>query len=113
MDKNICKNFLILVVYLSFFKNNGHHIMAAPTDGFTPVNLVRPNNFQLLKPYDQPAQNRYSGTTLSPSYYEKFSVYSTDQPFMQGSPTKPRTEMGILVLIYFFSFRPHMNNLLD
>ncbi|GMN66168.1 hypothetical protein TIFTF001_035231 [Ficus carica] len=42
-------------------------IMAAPTDGFTAVNLVRPNNFQLHKPYDQPAQNRYSGATLSPS----------------------------------------------
>ncbi|XP_024029412.1 citrate-binding protein [Morus notabilis] len=87
-----CKNFLVQLV-LSFLNGQDNLcVLALPTDGFTRVNLS-PSNFQLHKPWDQPTGNRYS--LVDEGSVEKFWVYRTDQPFKQGSPTKPRTEMRI------------------
>ncbi|EXC19877.1 hypothetical protein L484_017854 [Morus notabilis] len=89
-----CKNFLVQLV-LSFLNGQDNLcVLALPTDGFTRVNLS-PSNFQLHKPWDQPTGNRYS--LVDEGSVEKFWVYRTDQPFKQGSPTKPRTEMRISI----------------
>ncbi|KAK9943861.1 hypothetical protein M0R45_009454 [Rubus argutus] len=63
---------------------------ADPTDGFTQVQLTD-QNFKLQQPYDKSPAERY----ININGVEKFWVYTNDKPFMQDSPTRPRTEMRI------------------
>ncbi|OMO83674.1 Concanavalin A-like lectin/glucanases superfamily [Corchorus olitorius] len=58
--------------------------------GFTPVPLSE-SNFELHKPYDVAANQRYSYSNGE----HRLWVYSTDKPHYQGSTTKPRTEIKI------------------
>ncbi len=60
---------------------------AAPTDGFTEVPLY----YYVQYPYDLELSDRYAVSNGT----NRFWVYSTDQPFQQGSTTAPRTEMRI------------------
>ncbi|OMO55915.1 Concanavalin A-like lectin/glucanases superfamily [Corchorus capsularis] len=61
-----------------------------PTSGFTAVPLSQ-SNFDLHKPYDVAANERYSFI----DGVHKMWVYSTDKPFQAGSDTLPRTEIRI------------------
>ncbi|KAG5148443.1 hypothetical protein JHK82_015324 [Glycine max] len=64
---------------------------ADPTFGFTPLGLSSSSNLQIQKPYDVAVNERYSFS----NGVHRFWVYSTDKPHMQGSNTKPRTEIRI------------------
>ncbi|XP_050365447.1 citrate-binding protein-like [Argentina anserina] len=83
-------------LFLLLLSSAGYLCNAAdPTDGFTRVSLTD-KNFKLQKPYDKPAAERYSKI----DGVETFKVYTSDKPFEEGSPTRPRTEIRISGLDY-------------
>lgn len=88
------KKVLFLLLLSSLLR---HFCTAAdPTDGFTRVQLTD-QNFKLQQPYDKSPAEHYSKI----DGVEKFWVYTNDKPFMQDSPTRPRTEMRISVCISY------------
>lgn len=62
-----------------------------PTKRYSAANFTN-FDYSIQHPYNLAESDRYS---VSSSGVYDFTVYSTDQPFQQGSDTNPRTEMRI------------------
>lgn len=81
---------LCLATLVLAFSDQQKTVAADPTDGFTALPFDK-SVYNIHKPYDLPVDQRYSFV----NGVHKLWVYSTDKPFRQGSPTKPRTEINI------------------
>ena len=92
---NNYKGLIVVMILLGFLKDQYHFCNAAdPTDGFTLVPL-KPQNFKLDKPYNEPLKNRYSYK----DGVRRFWIYNRDKPFKPSSTTRPRTEVRIDVFL--------------
>lgn len=81
---------LCLITLVLVFSDQQKTVAADPTDGFTALPFDK-SVYNIHKPYDLPVDQRYSFV----NGVHKLWVYSTDKPFRQDSPTKPRTEINI------------------
>jgi hypothetical protein len=81
------KHLLLRLLILAVSGVSAGMALAAPTDHFMQV----PFTDYIQYPYDLQMSDRYA-LTNGTNY---FWVYSTDEPFQEGSTTLPRTEMRI------------------
>lgn len=92
-------SFLLLFLCLIFLQTcAGHQALVCPVDkhptcGFISLPLNSTNFVHINKPYDQPESARYSFV----QGIHKFWVLATDEPYLRGSPTRPRTEIRLRV----------------